>query len=66
MLPWRPNCLPQAIATRAMLRRRRIACDAHLGVLSTSPFEAHAWITVRGHVVQGGPVTGATEVAALR
>jgi hypothetical protein len=66
ILPWRPSCLPQAIATRAMLRRRRIACEAHLGIVSTSPLAAHAWVTVEGHVVQGGPLRGATEVAALR
>ena len=66
VLPWRPSCLPQAIATRAMLRRRGIACKGHVGVVSTSPLEAHAWITVDGRVVQGGPVRDATELAAFR
>ena len=64
-LPWHPSCLPQAIATRWMLRRRGIACQAHLGVVSTDPFAAHAWVTVGGSVVQGGPVAGATEIARL-
>ena len=63
-LPWRPSCLPQAVATRAMLRRRGIACEAHLGVVSTAPLEAHAWVTVAGHVVTGGPLR-ATELAVL-
>jgi Transglutaminase-like superfamily len=66
VLPWRPACLPQAIATRAMLRRRGIPCEGHLGVVSTDPFEAHAWITVNGWVVQGGPVHDAAEIAAFR
>lgn len=64
-LPWHPTCLPQAIATRWMLRRRGIPCQAHLGVVSTDPFAAHAWVTVGGSVVQGGPVAGATEIARL-
>jgi hypothetical protein len=65
-LPWHPRCLPQAIATRWMLRRRGIGCEAHLGVTGTDPLEAHAWITVHGAVVQGGPVRHTTEVALLR
>jgi hypothetical protein len=65
-LPWHPQCLPQAVATRWMLRRRGIGCEAHLGVTGTDPLEAHAWITVHGAVVQGGPVRHATEVALLR
>ena len=65
-LPWRPKCLPQAIATRAMLRRRGIPCETHLGVVETRPLAAHAWVTVNGVVVQGGAVAGITEVAAFR
>jgi hypothetical protein len=65
-LPWRPACLPQAIATRAMLRRRGVPCEGHLGVRSTAPLEAHAWVTVNGRVVQGGPVGSATELAIFR
>lgn len=66
VLPWHPSCLPQAIATRAMLHRRGIPCEGHVGVVSMSPLEAHAWVTVDGHVVQGGPVRDATELAAFR
>jgi hypothetical protein len=53
LLPWRPACLPQAVATRAMLRRRGIDCVSHLGVVQSDPFRAHAWVTVNGSVVQG-------------
>jgi hypothetical protein len=46
-----------------MLRRRRIDCVSHLGVIQTQPVEAHAWVTVNGAVVQGGPVRHVAEVA---
>lgn len=62
-LPWHPACLPQAVATRAMLRRRGIECVSHVGVVRTEPFQAHAWVTVNGCVVQGSPITHATELA---
>lgn len=62
-LPWHPVCLPQAIATRWLLKRRGIPCSSHLGVTGRAPLAAHAWVTVGDHVVQGGHVTDATEVA---
>ena len=62
-LPWHPVCLPQAIATRWLLRRRRIACVSHLGVVDTHPFSTHAWVTVDGSTVVGGGVSTAGEVA---
>ena len=62
-LPWRPTCLPQALATRAMLRRREIGCVSHLGVVGTDPVRAHAWVSVNGAVVQGAPVHNVVEVA---
>lgn len=66
ILPWRPKCLAQAIATRIMLRRRGIDSRGHLGVVDTQPMSAHAWVTVGEEVVQGGPVDHATELAVLR
>ena len=65
-LPWRPTCLPQAVATRLMLRRRGIDFESHLGVIQTAPFEAHAWVTVRGTPVVGGPTHHATRIATFR
>jgi Transglutaminase-like superfamily len=64
LLPWHPVCLPQAIATRLMLRRRGIPAQLHLGVVETSPLSAHAWVTVEGRAVQGGRVR-ATRVATF-
>lgn len=66
VLPWRPVCLPQAIATRAMLRRRSIPATCHLGMLPGTPRAAHAWVSVDGVVVQGGPLRDITELARLR
>jgi Transglutaminase-like superfamily len=53
-LPWQPSCLRQALAVQRMLRRRRIGCRLHLGVMSSSVPAAHAWVTVGGHAVVGG------------
>jgi hypothetical protein len=57
-LPWHPLCLPQAMAARAMLRRRHIASTLHLGV-AVSPddraMSAHAWLTVGKIDVIGSP-----------
>jgi Transglutaminase-like superfamily len=49
-----------------MLRRRGIDCKIHLGVVSMAPFGADAWVSVRGAVVQGGPVIDIAEPAALQ
>ncbi len=65
-LPWHPVCLPQAIATRWLLRRRHIRCDSHVGITSTQPLEAHAWVSVGDVVVQGGPVQHAAELGRFR
>lgn len=65
VLPWRPTCLRQALAVRWMLRRRGIASQCHLGVVGVAPFAAHAWVTVGGAVVVGGPVGHATRVATF-
>jgi hypothetical protein len=64
-LPWRPACLARAVTTRAMLHRRGIRCELHLGLTGTRPLAAHAWVTAGGGVVQGGPVGPVTPVATL-
>jgi hypothetical protein len=52
-LPWRPTCLPQALAAKRMLARRGIASELHLGVTSPTVGQAHAWVTVDGQPVVG-------------
>ena len=65
LLPWQPRCLARAVAARAMLRRRGIPGELHLGVAGTAPLSAHAWLTVGGDVVQGGPVHRFTPLTTL-
>jgi hypothetical protein len=65
-LPWRAACLSRAVATRAMLRRRGIPCELHLGILGTRPLAAHAWVTAGGAPVQRGQIDGVTALATLR
>lgn len=65
-LPWRPLCLPQALAARAMLRRRGVACTLHFGMRLAPPdraMQAHAWVTAGScNVVGGKAADGFTEL----
>ena len=51
--PWRTECLEQAIAAKAMLRRRGIASTLYLG-MARDPVAAHAWVRVGDTNVTGG------------
>jgi len=57
-MPFEANCLPQAIAAQAMLRRRGIAAFVHLGAGHDHDgrMEAHAWVDAAGIAVTGYPV----------
>lgn len=57
-MPFEANCLPQAIAARAMLRRRGIAALLYLGAGhdGVGRMEAHAWVDAAGVGVTGYPV----------
>lgn len=52
-VPWRSECLEQAVAAKVMLRRRGIDSTLYLGV-ARDPFEAHAWLRVGTLHVTGG------------
>ena len=52
-VPWRSECLEQAIAAKAMLRRRGIASTLYLG-MARDPVMAHAWLRVGDLNVTGG------------
>lgn len=68
-LPWRPLCLPQALAASLMLRRRGVPSALHIGVAMGEgrKFQAHAWLVAAGGVVCGGPAAvGMTPIAAIR
>ncbi|WP_010185610.1 lasso peptide biosynthesis B2 protein [Sphingomonas sp. PAMC 26605] len=57
-MPFRTACLQQAIAARAMLRRRAIGSVLRLGVgdPSGTVLEAHAWLDAGALKVTGYPV----------
>ena len=55
-VPWEAVCLPQAMAGKWMLKRRRIGSELYLGVAKegSADLKAHAWL-----LAGGMPVTGA-------
>lgn len=58
-VPFRSVCLQQALAGKAMLRRRDIAAALHLGVVTGvapgATMKAHAWLDAAGVKVTGWP-----------
>ena len=57
--PWRCQCLEQALAAKAMLRRRRIPNTMYLGAARAvgegpPPVDAHAWLRTGTLHVTGG------------
>lgn len=57
-LPWRADCLVQAIAGQVMLSRRRVTSEIVVGTAKhpDGTFEAHAWLTCAGRVILGGNI----------
>ena len=52
-LPWEFVCLPQAIAAKAMLRRRGVPATIYIGVVKQPALAAHAWVRAGDIVVTG-------------
>lgn len=55
ILPWKPVCLPQAVAAMRMLQRRGVAGTLYLGIDPAADYDAHAWVRVGSVIVTGGP-----------
>ena len=57
-VPWRADCLVQALAGERWLRRRGIAAQIVIGVKTggPAPLDAHAWLEAGGHIVTGGEI----------
>ncbi|WP_285713677.1 lasso peptide biosynthesis B2 protein [Erythrobacter oryzae] len=57
-LPWRADCLVQALAGQKMLIRRRIASEIRVGTAKhdDGSFEAHAWLVCGPQVLLGGDI----------
>jgi hypothetical protein len=54
-VPWRSDCLLQAMAASAMLRKRNLPSHVCIGVRRgpTGALEAHAWLVSGDYVVTG-------------
>lgn len=59
-VPWRADCLVQAMAARRWLARAGIATDLWIGTRKDRApgFEAHAWLCHDGAVITGGDIGG--------
>lgn len=55
-VPWRADCLVQALAARRWLAREGVASDLVIGVRNDGGFAAHAWLKVGSTVVTGSPI----------
>lgn len=57
-VPWRSDCLVQALAGQNWLRRSGIASEIVVGTAQSDPggFEAHAWLARDGEVLLGGEI----------
>jgi len=61
-VPWRSDCLVQALAAQHWLAGRGIGSTIHLGVkASEAPIDAHAWLKVGKRVILGGDVADYAE-----
>jgi Transglutaminase-like superfamily len=56
LVPWRADCLPQAMAADRWLRRDGLRPEFHIGVAKDAGglLQAHAWLTCGGVTVTGG------------
>lgn len=58
-LPWRSDCVIQAMAAQNWLAAHSLASEIQIGVErpDDGPFSAHAWLVHGGAVVTGGDIT---------
>lgn len=57
-LPWRSDCVIQAMAAQNWLAAHRLASEIQIGVErpDDGPFGAHAWLVHHGAIVTGGDI----------
>ena len=65
-VPWRSDCLVQALAAQSWLRSRHVPTELRIGVRQSPHFgrdiQAHAWLTYKGEVVVGGDISDQIEL----
>lgn len=59
-MPWRADCLVQALAGQRWLARAGIASEIVVGATKADDgaISAHAWLRTQGRVVLGGDISG--------
>lgn len=66
-VPWRSDCVVQALAARRWLARGGIGSNVHVGVRTDDQgFQAHAWLKVGERVVTGGDISTYAELPPSR
>ena len=66
-MPWRSDCVVQALAARRWLARGGIDSRVCIGVRKDAAgFQAHAWLKVGERVVTGGDVSAYAELPPSR
>jgi hypothetical protein len=66
-VPWRSDCVVQALAARRWLARGDIAARICIGVRKDEQgFAAHAWLKVGERIVTGGDVSSYAELPPSR
>ena len=66
-VPWRADCVVQALAARRWLARRGIGSNVHIGVRNDPlGFQAHAWLKVGERIVTGGDISAYAELPPSR
>lgn len=62
-VPWRSDCLVQALAARRWLTRQALMSKVCIGVRKDEQgFQAHAWLKVGERLVTGGDISGYAEL----
>jgi hypothetical protein len=68
IVPWRADCLVQALAAKRRLEQRGVRCSIELGTRLTADgqLDAHAWVQVGGRTVLGASDAPYPLLASLR
>ena len=66
-VPWRSDCVVQALAARRWLARGDVGSSICIGVRNDEQgFQAHAWLKVGERIVTGGDVSAYAELPPSR
>jgi hypothetical protein len=66
-VPWRSDCLVQALAARRWLARASVSSNVCIGVRKDMQgFQAHAWLKVGERIVTGGDTSSYAELPSAQ